>query len=421
VVVHLSDLHFTVGDPGLEERNALIRDRLVADLNGLIGQTGTADAVVVTGDIAYSGKAAEYEQADQWFKQIIDPITAGPTRLLCVPGNHDVDWSRIGPTHEGHRSLIRQAGDDELDALLDRYLAEDGQAILFPLAAYNEFAASLNCQVVDRFSWDARLLVGSGYELDFRGITTVVNSHDSDEPGKLAVHANQLLLSPAPGRVPILMAHHDPHFWRRSHRLGSDVTNRMSLALYGHTHAPRCRVVDQCIEVTGGAVQPEEGKDWMPAYNVLQLSVEPVDDEHGRLHLRAWRRRYSHERDRFISDTATGTFDEHNVLVSTPPSDAPSSETSLSAVDGGGEEERVDLTTSEGQPQPLREIQRALFSLGAGDRIALLVDIGLPTDELARLPPHKLIAEAAQAVITMGLVSAFRSALAKRQRRQDGG
>jgi hypothetical protein len=32
VLVHLSDLHFSIEDPGLEQRRALVRDRVCADL-----------------------------------------------------------------------------------------------------------------------------------------------------------------------------------------------------------------------------------------------------------------------------------------------------------------------------------------------------------------------------------------------------
>lgn len=47
VVVHLSDLHFSCGNGGLEERNALIRERLCADLAPLLAEDIGAKADVV--------------------------------------------------------------------------------------------------------------------------------------------------------------------------------------------------------------------------------------------------------------------------------------------------------------------------------------------------------------------------------------
>lgn len=419
VIVQLSDLHFSVDDPGLEARNALIRERLCADLEVLIGQLDrSADVVVVTGDIAYGGKEAEYQHANAWFHRVIDPITNGSTRVLCVPGNHDVDWSRIGQTHKAHRLNIARCPDEELDVVLDEYLSEDGQAILHPLGAYNTYASSLGCQLLDRFCWDSHQAIGGGYELDFRGVTTVVNSYDSDGSGTLAVHANQLLKSPAPGRIPILLAHHDTFFWRRQHKLHTEVTRRMAVAMYGHTHTPRMQKVENCLEVTAGAVQPEEGKDWMPAYNVLRLTVQPTTGPSATMTVEVWRRRWGSDYDSFIPDTETGTCDVRQVEVPTAsPTPTGTMETGPETAE---EEVRVALTTPEGDPHPVREVQRALYDLGAGDRITILATLGLPIDDLAQLPAHRLIPEAAAAVVAAGQLDVFRRLIAKRGKTTDG-
>ncbi|MHB1496439.1 MAG: metallophosphoesterase family protein [Acidimicrobiales bacterium] len=418
VLVHLSDLHFSIEDPGLEQRRALVRDRVCADLKMLLPEVGRcADAVLVTGDISYGGKAAEYRMASDWFEQVIEPITNGSTRLLAVPGNHDVDWARVGPTHQAHRTHLDGCPDEGLDALLDRYLTEDGQSILYPLDAYNEFAASLDCQIADRFCWDAPLDIGGGFHLEFRGVTTVVNSYKTDRPGGLAVHGNQLLHTPSPGAVPILLAHHDPYFWRQYHRMEREITNRMSVALYGHTHQPRLRKVEQCVEITGGAVHPEEGKDWMPWYNVVRLSITDVAETTATLRVRVWRRRFSTDHDGFIPDAANGLYEDRFVTV---PSALQSA--AARAEDAPDDEEvRVALTTPEGTPHPVREVQRALYRLGAGDRITLLADIGLAVDDLARLPAHRLIPQAAAAIVDEGRLDAFRAALAARHRAISGG
>lgn len=418
VLVHLSDLHFSTDNPGLEARNCLIRDRLLQDIEELLGSEvrRRADAVVVTGDIAYGGRESEYRAAASWFDDVVKPVTNGSTRVLVVPGNHDVEWGRIGPTHESHRAAIACCDDVELDALLDAFLAEDGQPILQPLAAYNEFAASRDCQLEENFAWDAELPIGGGYWIDFRGITTVVNSHRGDAPGGLAVHSNQLLYTPQPGRIPVLLAHHDTFFWRRYGRLGTDVQTRMALALFGHTHTPRLRQLENCVEVTAGAVQPEEGKDWQPTYNVIELGVADVDDLQATVCVRVYRRRYSPEHDRFIPDTAGGLYEERNVTV-------PSAERDPAAgdADNAGEEKRVALTTPDGEPHPVREVQLGLYDLGAGDRITLLADLGIDVDDLARLPPHRLLPRAAEAVVAEGKLEEFQSAIAARREATEGG
>ncbi|UOZ11107.1 metallophosphoesterase [Amycolatopsis sp. WQ 127309] len=72
IIAHLSDLHLDDG-PRAEERVAAV----MAYLDGL-----AVGAVVVTGDIADHGAAAEYARAAELLKH--------PAPVLVCPGNHDV-------------------------------------------------------------------------------------------------------------------------------------------------------------------------------------------------------------------------------------------------------------------------------------------------------------------------------------------
>ncbi|SEF35344.1 3',5'-cyclic AMP phosphodiesterase CpdA [Amycolatopsis pretoriensis] len=74
IIAHLSDLHLD-GDPRAEDRVAAV----MAYLGGL---AKPIDAVVVTGDIADHGAAAEYARAAELLKH--------PAPVLVCPGNHDV-------------------------------------------------------------------------------------------------------------------------------------------------------------------------------------------------------------------------------------------------------------------------------------------------------------------------------------------
>jgi UDP-2,3-diacylglucosamine pyrophosphatase LpxH len=53
------------------------------------------DGIFVTGDIAYSGKAAEYELATEFFTELIDRTHLPKSRIVVVPGNHDIDRLRV--------------------------------------------------------------------------------------------------------------------------------------------------------------------------------------------------------------------------------------------------------------------------------------------------------------------------------------
>ncbi|MGN7614693.1 metallophosphoesterase family protein, partial [Magnetococcales bacterium HHB-1] len=47
------------------------------------------------GDIAYSGKPAEYQDATTFFESLLEAAGLDKSRLFVVPGNHDVDRSRV--------------------------------------------------------------------------------------------------------------------------------------------------------------------------------------------------------------------------------------------------------------------------------------------------------------------------------------
>ena len=72
IIAHLSDLHLD-GEARAEERVAAV----MGYLDGL-----AVDAIVVTGDIADHGAAAEYARAAELLKH--------PAPVLVCPGNHDV-------------------------------------------------------------------------------------------------------------------------------------------------------------------------------------------------------------------------------------------------------------------------------------------------------------------------------------------
>ncbi|MBF0424148.1 MAG: SUMF1/EgtB/PvdO family nonheme iron enzyme [Magnetococcales bacterium] len=92
--LHISDLHFKTGDSydpdtvlnSLVDSVKWFHDRNEKPLR--------PDFVFVTGDLAYSGKAIEYEAVSEFFDALIDAAGIDKSRLFVVPGNHDVDLTK---------------------------------------------------------------------------------------------------------------------------------------------------------------------------------------------------------------------------------------------------------------------------------------------------------------------------------------
>lgn len=427
VLVHLSDLHCRVGEHGREERNSFLREQIAADLPGVLDRVSAQGprVVVVTGDIAFSGKAAEYDIARSWLHQLCDIVGTDPTRMLVVPGNHDVDRDEITEPQLGHREQIRTSDPYLVDHLIDQLL-NTPEVALSPLQAYNAFASGSNCQIGRELHWDAPLPLDHGYEVRFRGITTVLNSGPTDDPrGSLAVHENQLLLRHGPGQFTVLLAHHDPQFWLK-HPATTPQKAGASIALYGHTHSPDIEVAEKCVIVTAGATQPDEGADWNPTYNVLELKVLEQRDSDAILEARIWRRRYAGHLG-FVDDSPDheGLVRQVPIARAVPPSapdaevdsDEPSSD--LEVEEEGDVDEREPLADPGGGPQPERVLMLELSAMGDGERAALLEYVGFSEPTLSALPMHQYIPALARRLVEMGLYERVSDAMARSRTDED--
>jgi hypothetical protein len=66
--VHLSDIQYGHGD---KAGHALVMEQLRADIAGAEGRGCLRpDAILVTGDVAFSGAAAEYTAAKEWLRTV---------------------------------------------------------------------------------------------------------------------------------------------------------------------------------------------------------------------------------------------------------------------------------------------------------------------------------------------------------------
>lgn len=84
-ILHISDLHHLAGDERLF--GVVDTDRALAlSIDGIAREVETADAVVVTGDVADRAQPAAYDRAARQLEPLADRLGA---ELIWVMGNHD--------------------------------------------------------------------------------------------------------------------------------------------------------------------------------------------------------------------------------------------------------------------------------------------------------------------------------------------
>lgn len=110
-VIHFSDIHIKGIDDVILHRI----DKLKAACVSALPSNGDV-VIAVSGDIAFSGKKEEYALAKSLFEPIINYIAnqrKSKVYFVCVPGNHDCDFSTESSVR---KALISSAGSAEIDA-----------------------------------------------------------------------------------------------------------------------------------------------------------------------------------------------------------------------------------------------------------------------------------------------------------------
>lgn len=141
--LHLSDFHFTPGEMAGTDwaANRLKQDVVNHSLLEFLEdhlQHRPLDFLILTGDIAFSGKREEYQVAAKFFQRLADITGLPPNRVYPVAGNHDVNRADVP---RSHRRFYRfESQEDLADTLADPDLRG---LILRKFSEFNDFAEKI--------------------------------------------------------------------------------------------------------------------------------------------------------------------------------------------------------------------------------------------------------------------------------------
>jgi 3',5'-cyclic AMP phosphodiesterase CpdA len=179
--LHLSDLHFRDSD---QYDRSVVVGALWRDLEHWEDLAISPDFIAITGDIAYSGKAYEYEFASDFLDKLLIKTGLGKDRLFLVPGNHDVDRSRITPFARSTWALNDR---DSARGILNSRNSRD--LFMERLAGYASFINDYFADTVGHIKFDSR-----GYfyvkKLNFGNYTAAILGLNSAWSSGNAILAN---------------------------------------------------------------------------------------------------------------------------------------------------------------------------------------------------------------------------------------
>ena len=260
--LHISDLHMREAENA--QRQAVL-SAMLEDIRRRSATEGPLDFVVVTGDLAFSGKRSEYELVAEFLEELAASIGLAPAMIFCVPGNHDVQRERSKMCFRGAR--------EELESESDVYgfLSDVGErdTLLLRQEEYRAFEMSF-LKGQEREYTDDKLGYVSLVEVDnlrlaIMGLNSSWLSEGGvNDEGKLLIGESQVksAIDIAKGHTPHVvlgLQHHPYDLLRRFDR--RPVQHRMEDACHfvhcGHLHDPEVKEVvvesGRCITITAGA------------------------------------------------------------------------------------------------------------------------------------------------------------------------
>lgn len=96
LLLHLSDLHFGPHSRFADTDPIDIAGRLhqaIEDEKTRRGVDVAVSLAIITGDIAEAARPSEYDDARAFFEELSQKLRLDRSRLVFVPGNHDVSWA----------------------------------------------------------------------------------------------------------------------------------------------------------------------------------------------------------------------------------------------------------------------------------------------------------------------------------------
>ncbi|MBL8149111.1 MAG: HEAT repeat domain-containing protein [Blastocatellia bacterium] len=291
--IHLSDIHFGYGD---EERRYSLHLQLTDLITSLKKEVKELkiDALLVTGDIAFSGQVHQYEEATKQLKNIASSIGLEERSIFLVPGNHDVDRNVANKDTRRMLKALREEAEPIDNSLTD----EDLEKLKNRMHNYLEFSKDFAPFVIEGVEgtlyWQHRYPTSKGLKVRLVGLNTALLCQDNKDKGKLQVGNKQIsetLSEVTDNEIVIIMTHHpldqiDDGYWIiDSREILPRLNQNAQLHLCGHIHqANISRTVSgggqDIVRIIAGATHGEKREIY--SYNICEIGM----NEEGKLCVR---------------------------------------------------------------------------------------------------------------------------------------
>jgi len=256
------------------------------------------DILVFSGDAAF-GTTPQQSIEDQYLEvgRFLDAVRKAfdpeipIDRVFMVPGNHDVDRSKITPSETEYLINPSRREEEIIDELNKNSL--QSQRWMERLEAYRKFLKDYGLTHLDpdnpHLIWTNTITI-HGHKIKISGFNSAWSCARKEEKGKLWLGGRWQLskLAALPDEVDLSIAViHHPSNWLNDQEdpaFGHELRDKFNVCLHGHEHIENVsQIEDGNLLVSAGACY---NCSWMPnGYNFAQIEL---DGSGGRVFLRHW-------------------------------------------------------------------------------------------------------------------------------------
>lgn len=283
--MHLSDLH--IGGEGWQRDDVLVA--LVRDLPELLAERGLRpDLLLVTGDVASRGRREEYDGAFVFLERITAALgLVRSERVFLVPGNHDVDRTRIGGMARLHHRALVQLGPEALSETLGELLEHAEELRLYgerlsEWCAFSERFLGRARAVTPARPWRADVVTVRGLPVGVLSLCTAWASGSDREYGQLLLGERQvrdaLIEVRHAGARLVMAAMHHPLAWlhpAEHSAIRGRLEREVDVLLHGHTHEAHSAVQTAAgsthATLGAGAAHAGVGQDRYQGFSIGRL------------------------------------------------------------------------------------------------------------------------------------------------------
>lgn len=273
-ILHLSDMH-------ISSSSDLVFSRAKEIPSASYSAVRESDGcfVVVTGDVAWSGKELEYETAERFLTGIKSTIQAEGCPLVDIfvaPGNHDCS---LVPENLARKIVVEQIVEDPSTAADENVIqiCTEPQSAFF---AFQKRITHVSPKYMHRLWVEYEIVVG-GTLVRIPAINAAWMSRIPEQPGQLVYPVE--LFHPfleEPANLRIVLLHHPLNWYAQSsyHPLRKALRTHADTVLSGHEHVQSSGTVSETqsgdsLYFEAGALQPHEANA-SSAFSVLFFDLD---------------------------------------------------------------------------------------------------------------------------------------------------